>query len=79
MEFFSLTLISYVTNLFIKHDYLHNFIILFIGIFFFLSNYIFSNKKLKKNKDIKYFLFFLIISIFQFYISKVMMIFHIII
>ena len=66
---FSLTLISYVTNLFIKHDYLHNFIILFIGIFLFIQ-YIFSNKKSKKNKDIKYFLFFLIISTFSIFYFK---------
>ena len=34
---FLLTFISYLTNLVVKHDYLHNSIILILGIFFFLK------------------------------------------
>ena len=59
---FLLTLISYITNLVIKHDYLHNIILLIIGIFFFVQ-YVFSDKYFKKNKDLKYLIFFLILSI----------------
>ncbi len=59
---FLLTLISYLTNLVVKHDYIHNIILLIIGIFFFVQ-YVFSDKYLKKNKDLKYLIFFLILSI----------------
>jgi len=59
---FLLTFISYLTNLVVKHDYLHNSIILILGIFFFIK-YFLSFKNLKKEKDIKYFLFFLTLSI----------------
>ena len=58
---FLLTFISYLTNLVVKHDYLHNSIILILGIFFFIK-YFLSLKNLKKEKDIKYFLFFLTLS-----------------
>ena len=34
---FLLTFISYLTNLVVKHDYLHNFILLILGIFFFVK------------------------------------------
>ena len=37
---FLLTLISYLTNLIVKHDFLHNYIILIFGIFFFYSIFI---------------------------------------
>ena len=60
---FTLTLISYLTNLFIEHNYIHNLIILILGIIFFIQ-FIFSIKNFKKNKDIKYLGFFLFISIF---------------
>ena len=59
---FLLTLISYITNLIIKHDYLHNLILLIIGIFFFVQ-YVFSDQYLKKNKDFKYLIFFLFLSV----------------
>ena len=59
---FLLTLISYLTNLVVKHDYIHNIILLIIGIFFFVQ-YVLSDKYLKKNKDLKYLIFFLILSI----------------
>ena len=60
---FLLTFISYLTNLVVKHDYLHNFILLILGIFFFVK-YISSIKNLNKNKDVKYLIFFLVLSIF---------------
>ncbi len=59
-----LTLISYLTNLIIKHDYLHNVIIQIIGIFFFFQ-YFLSIKEYKKNKDLRYLIFFLFLSIFS--------------
>ena len=59
---FLLTFISYLTNLVVKHDYLHNSIILILGIFFFIK-YFLTLKNLRKEKDIKYFLFFLTLSI----------------
>ena len=59
-----LTLISYLTNLIIKHDYLHNVIIQIIGIFFFFQ-YFLSIKKFKKNEDVRYLIFFLFLSIFS--------------
>ena len=59
-----LTLISYLTNLIIKHDYLHNVIIQIIGIFFFFQ-YFLSIKEFKKNKDVRYLIFFLFLSIFS--------------
>ncbi len=59
---FLLTLISYITNLIIKHDYLHNLILLIIGIFFFVQC-VFSDQYLKKNKDFKYLIFFLFFSV----------------
>ncbi len=60
---FTLTLISYISNLFIEHNYFHNLIILFLGIFFFIQ-YVLSIKNFRNNKDIKYLGFFLLISIF---------------
>ena len=59
---FLLTLISYLTNLIVKHDFLHNYIILIFGIFFFIQ-YLLSIKNLKKNKDLKFLFFFLTLSI----------------
>ena len=59
---FLLTLISYLTNLVVKHDFLHNYLILIFGIYFFFK-YILSIKNLNKSKDLKYLFFFLIISI----------------
>ena len=43
---FILTLISYLTNLFLPHNFNHNLVILIIGIYFFLKYFI-ENKKLK--------------------------------
>ena len=60
---FTLTLISYLTNLFIEHNYIHNLIILILGIIFFIQ-YVLSIKNFRNNKDIKYLGFFLLISIF---------------
>ncbi len=60
---FALTLISYISNLFVEHNYFHNLIILILGIIFFIQ-YIFSIKNFRNNKDIKYLGFFLLISIF---------------
>ena len=57
-----LTLISYLTNLILKHDYSHNFIIHIIGIFLFFY-YSSSIKNLKQNKEVRYLLFFLTLSI----------------
>ena len=57
-----LTLISYLTNLILKHDYSHNFVIQIIGIFFFFY-YSSSIKNLKQNKEVRYLLFFLTLSI----------------
>ena len=59
---FLLTFISYLTNLVVKHDYLHNSIILILGIFFFIK-YFLSFKNFRKEKDIKYFFFFFTLSI----------------
>ncbi len=59
---FLLTLISYLTNLIVKHDFLHNYIILIFGIFFFIQ-YLLSIKNSKKNKDLKFLFFFLTLSI----------------
>ena len=61
---FLLTLISFLTNLFIKHDYFHNIIIILVGIFFF-AKYQFPFKNLLKSKDFKYYIFFLSLSIFS--------------
>ena len=44
-----LTLISYLTNLIIKHDYLHNVIIQIIGIFFFFNTF-YQLENIKKIK-----------------------------
>ena len=43
----ALVLISYITIFFIKHDYVHNLIIHFIG----LTSFVFFFRKLKLNKD----------------------------
>ena len=43
----ALTLISYTTIFFVKHDYIHNLIIHFIG----LISFTFFFRKLKLNKD----------------------------
>ena len=43
----SLVLVSYTTIFFIKHDYIHNLIIHFIG----LISFVFFYRKLKLNKD----------------------------
>tara|TARA_B100001121_G_C18670667_1_gene613628 strand:+ start:273 stop:1937 length:1665 start_codon:yes stop_codon:yes gene_type:complete len=61
---FTLTLISYLSNLFFKHDYLHNSLIIFIG-FLFSIKYFFLTEEFFKKKDNKYFFFFLILSIFS--------------
>ncbi len=61
---FTLTLISYLSNFFFKHDYLHNSLVIFVG--FLLSiKYFFLSKDLFKKKENKYLFFFLIISIFS--------------
>jgi hypothetical protein len=60
---FFLTLISYLTNLIIPHNFIHNYIIIFFGFFFFLK-YTFKVKRIKKDFDIKILLFFIIISLF---------------
>ena len=59
---FSLTLISYLSNLIIPHNFIHNYIIIFLGFFFFLK-YIFKVEKIKKDLDIKLLLFFIILSL----------------
>ena len=53
---FLLTFISYLTNLVVKHDYLHNSIILILGIFFFIK-YFLSLKNLKKKRILNIFFF----------------------
>ena len=59
---FFLTLISYLTNLVVKHGYLHNYLLLIFGIFYFIK-FLLSFKNLKKNKDLKYLIFFLFLSV----------------
>ena len=59
---FFLTLISYLSNLIIPHNFIHNYIIIFLGFFFFLK-YIFKVEKIKKDLDIKLLLFFIILSL----------------
>ena len=44
---FILTLISYLTNLILPHNFIHNYIVIFLGLFFFVK-YIFTIKKIKK-------------------------------
>jgi len=61
---FFLTLISYITNIFFKHDFTHNLIIFVVGIFFFVQ-FVLSTKNLKNDKGIKYLFFFLILSFFS--------------
>ena len=59
---FFLTLISYLTNLVVKHGYLHNYLLLIFGIFYFIK-FLLSFKNFKKNKDLKYLIFFLFLSV----------------
>ena len=66
---FILTLISYLTNLILPHNFIHNYIVIFLGLFFFVK-YIFTIKKIKKYFDIKLFLFFIIISLFAIFYFK---------
>ena len=49
---FTLTLISYLSNLFFKHDYLHNFLIIFM-VFFSIKYFFLTEDFFKKNN--KYF------------------------
>ena len=42
-----MTILSYVTNLFVSHDYIHNTIFLIIGLFYF---FLISKKKFFRKK-----------------------------
>jgi hypothetical protein len=66
---FILTLVSYLTNLILPHNFIHNYIVIFLGLFFFVK-YIFTIKKIKKDFDIKLLLFFIIISLFAIFYFK---------
>ena len=66
---FVLTLVSYLTNLILAHNYIHNYIIIFLGIFFFIK-YLLTIKNIKKNFDIKILLIFIIISLFAIFYFK---------
>ena len=66
---FILTLISYLTNLILPHNFIHNYIVIFLGLFFFVK-YIFTIKKIKKDFDIKLLLFFIVISLFAIFYFK---------
>ena len=37
---FILTLISYLTNLILPHNFVHNYIVIFLGLFFFVNTYL---------------------------------------
>jgi len=66
---FILTLISYLTNLFLPHNFNHNLVILIVGIYFFFK-YFTENKKLKNFTDKKYLIFFLALSLFAIFFYK---------
>ena len=66
---FFLTLISYITNLFFPHNFIHNYIIIFFGLFSFIG-YFLKITKIKKNQDIKLLLFFIVISLFAIFYFK---------
>ena len=60
--FFFLTFISYLTHFFVPHNYLHNSLIIFLGLFFFI--YFLVNKKIKIQNINFFILLILIIGIF---------------
>jgi hypothetical protein len=65
---FLITILSYGTNFFFKHNYAHNLIFLSLGIFFFLINYkkIFhENKKIILIASILFFILFLGILVYK--------------
>ncbi len=67
MVFFFLIIYSYLSNFFIPHTKIHNFIILIIGFVFFIANFIINKKEEKKKIIIFYFtLIILFISILIF-------------
>ena len=66
---FLLTLISYLSNLFLPHDFIHNYIIIFFGLLFFIK-YIPKIKQIKKDQDIKHLLFFITLSLFAIFYFK---------
>ncbi len=65
---FLISILSYTTNFLFKHNYAHNLIFLFLGIFFFLVNYkkIFhKNKKIILIASILFFILFLGILVYK--------------
>ena len=66
---FILTLISYLTNLILPHNFIHNSIILILGFFFFIK-YFLGKKIIKKDVDLKLLLFFTTISLFSIFYFK---------
>ena len=67
---FILTLISYLTNLILPHNFIHNSIILFLGFFFFIK-YFLGKQIIKKDVDLKLLLFFPTIWFFSIFYFKI--------
>jgi hypothetical protein len=73
---FSLILISYISSIFVSHNYFFNLIILFVGLIFFF--YFFSKKNIDI-KDLLFHLFIFFVLLIFILNGKIMMIFPIII